>query len=262
MTTRIFICGSCVSRDAFTLDQNDRFTLVDYFARSSFASSFSLPAAQDAYSEQITSAFQRRQISRDFHKTLPGALREAAFDLLLIDFIDERFPLFRFNDGSIVTISAELHLLRVLTPDLGTRFDPFDDRQFTLWCAGLERLVAQCRATGRMQKIMINKVCWSSTTLDGSPDATPPAQIAQANTYLERQYAHCARLIPAAQFITYDPDLLRSDPDHRWGLAPYHYGPAFYDSTLEQLICRAAQLMSASAGDAGPRTAAGPLRRS
>lgn len=245
---RVFICGSCVSRDAFEFDAAGQFKLADYFARSSFGSSFSTPAAADPYSAQIASAFQRRQISRDFLKTLPQALRDTEFDLLLIDFIDERFPLFRFNDGSIVTISTELHTLRVLEPRLGTRFDPFDARQFDLWCTGWDRFIAQCRSAGQIDKILINQVYWTGTTVDGQPSPTPPPeQIARANDYLEQLYRHCAVTIPPTQFIRYDPGLLRCDPGHRWGLAAFHYEAALYEVTLDQLARRAAVLRAASA---------------
>ena len=90
---RVLIFGSCVSRDAFDFVTDGSVSIVDYYARSSFASAFHPDPVEDRFSADLASSFQRRQVRRDFSKTFPHAVRTSNFDLLLVDFTDERFQL-------------------------------------------------------------------------------------------------------------------------------------------------------------------------
>ena len=72
---RVFIYGSCASRDAFELDIDGQFEVIDYYARSSIASAFSDKPGQDFYSDKLKSRFQQRRclsnkLSADFMRRL------------------------------------------------------------------------------------------------------------------------------------------------------------------------------------------------
>lgn len=227
---RIFIYGSCGSRDAFELERAANFQVVDYFARSSIASAFSGAPAQDRWSQKLQSSFQKRQVRRDFVKTLPNALAGAEFDLLLVDLIDERFRLFQFNTGALVTISAELQGLGVLGPDLGRVIRADAGERFELWRRGWDKMAEGLAAGGRLDRLIVNRLFWAPTgiaTHDDARDAT--------NAGLRRMYDHCALSLSPSQFIDYDPGLLVADPGHRWGPAPFHYCEPLYQETLRQL---------------------------
>ena len=91
---RVFILGSCVSRDAFSLP-SDGLELVGYFARTSLASAFHPQVAPRSLAQLATaipSSFQRRMVQADLDKrwrpgddiidltdreTLPPALQAA-----------------------------------------------------------------------------------------------------------------------------------------------------------------------------------------
>lgn len=239
MSAAIFIVGSCVSRDALTQAPEGAFTLVDYFARSSIGSAFSAQPVPDTYSARIDSKFQRRQVHNDFAKTLPDSLKKSAFDLLLMDFIDERFPMFRRLDGGIVTLSTELHSLKFLAAEQGELVQPFSDAHFALWEAGWSAFVEHARRHGYLSKIVLTRAWWAGLSDQGRHISelanTGDDQIQQANRHLSRLYMRCARDLFPAQFVYYPAETLVFDPQHRWGPAAFHYAPGFYDVTLAAL---------------------------
>lgn len=56
----IAIFGSCVSRDVFNFDEENKFNIIDCFARSSFASIYTSPS--DIPVSVLESSFQNRQV--------------------------------------------------------------------------------------------------------------------------------------------------------------------------------------------------------
>lgn len=57
--------------------------------------------------DQILSPFQRRVVGYDMDKSFWQKLESLSFDLLLLDFIDDRFDLMRTKDGGLFTLSNE-----------------------------------------------------------------------------------------------------------------------------------------------------------
>ena len=78
---KILIFGSCVSRDPFT-DNVFGFKLVDYYARSSFASLSGEKFTSPLDLSLIESKFQRRMIQRDASKLFLEALSLLEYDIL------------------------------------------------------------------------------------------------------------------------------------------------------------------------------------
>lgn len=89
---RLFIYGSCVSRDMLEYQQAE-VTLVKYIARSSLAAQLSVPFKNEAILDRLPSKFQREMLQVDMEKTLFKQLQQSDFDVLLLDFIDERFSI-------------------------------------------------------------------------------------------------------------------------------------------------------------------------
>lgn len=231
------IHGSCVSRDAFTWAGEHAPPLVDYFARSSVASAYGSEPVPDLFSDRLQSSFQRRQVQRDFGKTLRRAVVEKPYELLLLDFIDERFPLYRTDDGGVVTISAELSRCGFPIGLPGRVVAAFGDEHFALWEAGWRSLVMLLDQCGRLPRLRINAVWWATSAKDRSPfDAQVSAHvIARANRHLARLYDRVAADITPAQLLRFPPALFEGSPTHRWGLAPFHYTDAAYAAMLDQL---------------------------
>lgn len=95
--TSFFIYGSCVSRDVFRFAREGSFHIADYYARSSLISAMAPPVAVSGFYdlEKITSNFRRRSVERDLSKTLLNALTQKKYDILLLDFIDERISIMK-----------------------------------------------------------------------------------------------------------------------------------------------------------------------
>ncbi|HHY1437746.1 TPA: DUF6270 domain-containing protein [Campylobacter coli] len=104
---KICIFGSCVSRDIIKYDMKNNFELIDYYARSSFASLASSAMIEQSVLDNIQSSFQKRMVLRDMDKSFIRKLKKNDFDCLLIDFIDDRFHFYKILKNSIVTVSNE-----------------------------------------------------------------------------------------------------------------------------------------------------------
>lgn len=236
---RFLIVGSCVSRDVFRLHENEPWNLVGYFARSSFASAFHRRPVKTPWHTKIGSAFQARMVRIDLEKSLARSLRASDFDVLVVDFIDERFPLVTLPDGSVATLSGEL---------AGAGFDRTRERarliasgseeHFELWREGWTRFVEMLAGLGRLDRLLLNEVCWATTLTDGTtPDwAYRPEQIAAANHFLERLHRHAERDLSSEQVLRFDPDLFTASAEHRWGLTPFHYGDDYYAAAKDRLV--------------------------
>ncbi|WP_343317657.1 DUF6270 domain-containing protein [Arthrobacter sp. TMP15] len=227
---RIFIYGSCVSRDPFSFEHD--FELVDYVARSSLGSAFASPP--DRYSlnsppdlTKIDSAFQRRMVKIDVEKRLHSLLLDSNFDVLLLDLIDERLQLFPFC-GTYLTYSVELQRSGVSSLRAGL-IPPGSSEFFKLWETGLEKLIHACSPT----RIIVNKTYWATHMVDGSP-LPQQDNIARNNDILDALYARLASL-DGIRFIEYPTKSLVADSDHKWGVAPYHYVPGAGEHLLASL---------------------------
>lgn len=105
---RVAIFGSCVSRDIFSIVDDCRdLVLAGYYARCSLASLAANPWVDAAVLQSIESPFQRKMVRADMDKSFIRFLGDAKFDVLLFDFIDERFNLQRMKNGALVTLSNE-----------------------------------------------------------------------------------------------------------------------------------------------------------
>lgn len=231
------IHGSCVSRDAFTWAGEHAPPLVDYFARSSVASAYGSEPVPDLFSGRLQSSFQRRQVQHDFGKTLRKAVVEKPYELLMLDFVDERFPLYRTDDGGVVTISAELSRCGFPVDLPGRVVAAFSDEHFALWEAGWRNLVMLLDECGRLPRLRINAVWWAASA-EGRVafGAQMPAQrIALANRHLARLYDRAAMDLAPSQLLRFPPALFVGSLAHRWGLAPFHYTDVAYAAMLEQL---------------------------
>jgi hypothetical protein len=223
------IFGSCVSRDAFELVRHDLF-VSGYIARSSIASAFDThrpPARFEERLGRIRSAFQRRMVQRDLRRLAPLLLREADYDALLLDLVDERFPLLDAN-GALVTLSHEFRQMEYGF-DPATAVEPGSQRHMEAWIRGVGGLVEA--TAGRM--VIVNCVHWADR--DDAGDLLPdqPA-IQRSNALLDWMYDHL-RCSTDFRFIDYDERLLVADRKHKWGASPFHYVRPMYEHTVAEL---------------------------
>lgn len=224
---RIFIFGSCVSRDAFTGDMKP----YDYLARSSIASAFGHPCdagLAEADLSRIASEFQRRMVAADLRRTAITALASTEYDYLLLDLIDERFDLAEFGDF-FVTVSSELLKSGIQLPSRAERVSPADPRRMKRWREGFRRLV---EIVGE-ERIILNRVFWATHDESGT-ELPKQAEIQAANIQLARMYGFIDSF-ESVRAIDYPAALLVSDSAHKWGVSPFHYVPELYLHTLKSI---------------------------
>lgn len=224
---RVFAYGSCVSRDAF--QEPDAPILVDYLARSCLGSAFSAPSDRLATVslESNPSAFQRRMVSTDLGKGLENIIRNAEFDLMLVDFIDERLQLIRSASG-YDTYSPELSRTGFkVDPQL--LVEPGSDEYMVAFRAGWKKLLKLVSG----EKIVINRVFWATHDELGSELSEFP-NISHSNDILARLYDYACST-PGVRVIDYSEDELTADRDHKWGVSPFHFSKEFYRKTIKYL---------------------------
>jgi hypothetical protein len=234
----VFIVGSCVTRDAFELAGHG-YRIVDYVARSSFACSmlrkpFPVPMEALDTAGAVESNWQRRMVEIDLSRGLADrldAIGAPGDTLLVVDFIDERFHLYRLN-GALATGSVELQRTRIEDNFPGvTKIRSGTDEHFALWQEGFRRFVAHARSLGL--EPIVNRVHWASRSVDETAFREPAEYIAAADAYLERLYSVTDALdVPS---IDYGATAFVATSAHKWGLAPFHYTEEVYARFLDQL---------------------------
>lgn len=245
---RIFILGSCVSRDAFELADHGM-ELAGYIARTSLASAFltrPAPPGVRAKVPRIASRFQQRMVDIDLRKRASSVIEGAQFDFLLVDLIDERFNLARFGGSNtlpeLFTLSRELAGVCGWT---GPMVTPGTNQHLSAWKRGVGRLLRVVPPA----RIIVNRAFWA-TALDNGEPLENQSLIAESNRTLEIMYGYLQRNGIGA-VIDY-PNGIFADPDHKWGVAPFHYAPGMYELMVSQLktICDAPKYAAPAGCDA------------
>ncbi len=232
---KIAILGSCVSRDAIEFANPDEFQLVSYFARSSMASLATRPTVLPNTVTQELNNFRLRMVAADHDKTTFNKLSKLDYDVLILDLIDERFNLLEQSDGSVITLSAE-YMAAVKNKPSGRIIKSGSERHVDLWRIGAKRFIKELHESGKLNKLVINKVFWSRKNSEGnSLDSPDTRTIDEANQFLENRYSDLKEYAEGCRFISYPEHLFRADVGHKWGASPFHYEKNLYIETLRQL---------------------------
>lgn len=244
----IGIFGSCVSRDLFEHPAL-RPLLGPYAARSSVISAVAPPVPIRDEAVILPSAWQRRCLLADFHKTHFGQLAAGRPQWVVIDLIDERFDLLRVG-GSYVTRSSafdaaglgdaaefEFELVRRMSAegcDLFQRSVP----------GFAERILELVPA----HRVVLHRALWCTRyRKDGEVHGFAERKLDlcyRQNAMLNRGYDALAEAFAGrAATIEVDPERHLADAGHRWQLEPFHYDAAYNDGAIGCLrdIVRAAE---------------------
>ncbi|MEP9374092.1 DUF6270 domain-containing protein [Mesorhizobium sp. KR1-2] len=213
---RVFVVGSCVSRDAFNFTTHA--SLADYVARTSLASAFSDPfpwLTKERIENELESKFQRRLVHVDASKRLRRLLEEADYDLLLLDMIDERFSLVTIGSARC-TYSSEARKTNVAKAPGARLIKPSDPVRHRWWKDGLVNLLDI--AAKRRARVVLNEVWWAK--IDDSGADFDPAEVSVGNENLARLYDE---IPPSVERVRYPRDAFIGSTSHRWGRSPFHY---------------------------------------
>jgi len=226
---RIFIIGSCVSRDLF--DLTDKYEIAGCVSRSSLASAFAdKPFAalnDDLIESRIQSNWQRQCVRNDLGKALPSLLKEKEYDAIVLDFVEERFKLL-LCDGAKATLSREFARTGLQKKSGMKTLRPANWRRRRWWKQGLEELMSIARE--KNIPVYLNVVF--PATYDNAKKPFHRWSVFRENLRLRWFY----RQVPAdVTRFKVPADLVVGDSLHKWGRSPFHYSPAVYDCLLGQL---------------------------
>lgn len=235
---RIFVYGSCVSRDTLEFLDPEKFQLVDYLARHSLLSagtdaSYKLPADL-----KVPSDFQARMIHTDWRgeRLNDLAALSPTLDVLLWDLIDERHGVHWFPTGEIVTRSIDvLGSEPASSLLLDETHIPFgSDTHFEGWAEKAREFVHFLREQGLLERTRLIRVNWAQTSADGSDvPSSMGISSAEANAEFQRYYDLLESL--GVLMIDVPEGIVQADAQHKWGLAPFHYVPTVYEYIGAQL---------------------------
>ncbi len=232
------IIGSCVTRDAFEYDSRIKNNLLNYQARTSFATlnprniERVISSKNFEKLDNIQSDFKRRMVEFDFNNnTLNSNKKESK---LIIDLIDERFHL-AYVDNKVVTRSPEFLLSQI---PVSSTINTFSEDFFNLWCEGFENFLNIFERSNNLNNLFINKTYWASYTSDGeelSDQRFPKELIEKHNLKLDRMYAYLKKIVHENNFFTFDDELMQIDLNHKWGISPFHYKAEYYKKLISFL---------------------------
>ena len=118
----------------------------------------------------------------------------------------------------------------------GARHIPFgEDEHFTLWAPRAEKLREVLRELGLFDKTVVLRVPWALVTTEGK--STPwsmGTNAREANAAYHRYYEHLAGL--GFRILELQPLGVLADPEHRWGLAPFHYTQDVYGEIMQRVL--------------------------
>lgn len=236
---RLLIFGSCVSRDILNyLSRKEDIPLVDYYARCSLASLGLKPLDEPVDVAKISSVFQRRMVERDIKKTFLDDLGRLEFDVLLLDFIDERFDLYANTEGAGCTLSNEFNSSGFQgSSATGQTVASGSEEFWSRWEAGWALLVNRLKELEKLDRVVVNRVYWSTNRESGGGFEPSYSRrgIDAANRFLDRMYERIGRDLRPEQFMRFDPGLFTGAENHRWGHSPFHYIDAYYHDAIRQL---------------------------
>ena len=220
MSYTLSIHGSCVSRDFAEFESWD---VVHYQARSSMCTKASNPAIfSSKVLEKIQSNFQRRMVKWDLEIK---KFNTNDSEILLIDLIDERFDIHR-REGNLSTRSKAYFDSGVgdtIPGDL-EKIIRGSDHHFSLFREGVKQF-----ANWIDIPVILHDARWATKfRKDGEIfDMDNLKKCDFENKLLENLSEIILEEIDFSGVISCD-EFCIADPNHKWGLAPFHYIPEYY----------------------------------
>lgn len=234
---KVLLIGSCVSRDALSLIECAE---IKYYARTGFISLASSPVVLDESLLDFEGVgnFERRMILSDFDKRAVEDVDNGDFDVVILDFIDERFDVSEVLGGGFVTRSNYLvqsGLLSALDEKVHKRFS-LDEA----WERACFKVLAKLRVHQR--PVILHKAWWAESFYNhdvGCVQRFASDQLAVVQKYnqlLARYYDVVERNFPGLIVVEVSKELLFSDYAHKWGRDYFHYGAGYYKELAGKIV--------------------------
>ncbi|MFR0636713.1 DUF6270 domain-containing protein [Arthrobacter sp. LS16] len=227
--SRIFIYGSCVSRDAFK-SLSEKHTLVKYIARQSLVSAFTNPV-KASINIKLDSSFQRRMVAGDLKSNLRSEIinNHKEIDILVVDLTDERLGVDKLTSTMYATHSVELVASGWLKnlKTLPTLIEIGSDKHWKLWSESARTFVAFLEEYNILERTLVVYTPWAEEAESGE---NVPLFRGIRTSLMSRYIIRCAGFLEGLGLkVVYMPESLSlTTKHHQWGIAPYHYTDSAY----------------------------------
>ena len=241
------IFGSYVSRDLLECEAACNLMLNLYFARSSIISAVSDKVTLDYEEINLQSNFQRRQVYYDFNKSAINMLQDKRSDYLMIDLVDERFPLIKVS-GSYVTRSGTLLESSIISEnepiiekeeyvdihgEHSYRVEGVDVREY------LDRFCDRILRIYKPEKIILHVVRGAEFYYDENREVQRfepniAGYFKKLNKMWSFMYEYLSIKMAGCMCIDISSGFL-ADEKHVWGLSPIHFQEEYYERVLARI---------------------------
>jgi len=236
---KILMLGSCIARDVIDVGL-DRGVLAipTCFARSSIASLSSQPAIDEPLLKRIASPYQERCVRADMDKSFLQVLEKEEFDIFLIDLAEERFPLLENDKGQLLTLSDE-YVAHAEKPFRGTLIEGGTARYYEKWHQGWYQIETILKQRNFFSKIRVLEFFLTNRINNGELiSKSHHNPFARQNELLRSHYDFFRKNLSPECIVSFSPELLVADQNHKWGLSPMHYISSMKEYALEQILHR------------------------
>ena len=231
---RVFIYGSCVTRDGVEYWPDYDLEMSGYVARQSLISATAPARPGEFNTAAISSPFQKRMAEGDIVGNVINKLTAdpTAYDIILWDITDERLGVYRVPSGGYVSRVVDYGggIYRG-TERLGTPIRVGSEAHRELWLASLDRFAARLEQAGIKERVILNALPWALRDEDGNPTSNRSVDPRSFNQVLQDYGAEVERRGIRVAYA--DPDRVVQASAHKWGPAPFHYTPDTYLASLE-----------------------------
>lgn len=238
--SRTAIVGSCITRDLWPIRGDAQADLL-YVSRTSLATLFTPAAAGFRPLETPPpplGPYQHRAMVADVRATNLAQLVAFHPTHLILDLIDERFDLLAVGE-SLILDSWELRASGYLDQPAfaAARGVPrLSQACEALWLKGARDFLAFVRGTPlREARLILHSARWAEPAPEGF-EILPGrgGDPASHNALLAHYEAALIEMAPDMAIVA-APAHRRPDPNHVWGLSPFHYVREYYAEIGRQL---------------------------
>lgn len=232
------ILGGCVTRDMFRISKRDDL-VSNLWARMTAPSIIAKPVPSLLYGEDYTpDGFENRQSFIDVNKLFFQEFSAARPGVLLMDLMSEIYEL-GISEGGMVTLAEHTARRKIYLGIELKKIPAFGEERRILMAETLPLFLRKIMS-GFGTRILVHEIYQTEYILQAEGVVTRFASeqvsaIRTANEHLQEIYRIIRSEVPEVTFFKGDEDKLLADPEHRWGLSPFHLLPEYSLSALDNL---------------------------
>lgn len=228
--TKVLIYGSCVSRDIFRFRPNN-FDITDYYARSSLVSLVEAPLDISPEDIRLESKFQKRMVMSDLKKDLYSRLRRDDYDVLLMDFIDERLNIIDLGNTRITKSKELVNSGFINKFDRVIEIDRLE-MDIKLWEKACDEFFSRIIKCVDPRRIILLEAFWAEKYIGKkglfySFPKNSISNISLHNNLLRSYYSYFKNTFKKCQVIS--SGVAIANESHLWGLSPFHFVSSWYE---------------------------------